>query len=234
MKNENIAFISDTHAPYHHPDALRFIKAVGDVYDIDVWKHTGDLVDHHWSSFHEVEFGTLSPEEEMKGATKFCHQLNDIVEGNLTVVIGNHDKIPLRKAKAAGLASETIRSYNDIYGVDWDWKDKDYFDIANGQHCLLTHSISSSTKNNASKYSHCSVQGHYHGEAAVQYASDTELLRWSMTVGCLIDHHSKAFDYASKIILKRPILSMGVLLGGHVPVVVPMVLKKNGRWNGIL
>lgn len=232
--SKNTLFISDTHAPYHHRDALNFIAAVADVYDIDVFKHTGDLVDHHFSSFHDVEPGTLSPEQEMKGAIKFAQQLDEICLGELTITVGNHDAIPLRKAKAAGLTAGAIRDYNDMYNVDWNWVDKDYFKIANGQKCLLTHSISTSTKGNAQKFSHCSVQGHHHSEYGIEYAADTETLRWSMTVGCLIDPHHRAFDYASKAVVKRPILGMGALLDDSVPILIPMTLKKNGRWNGKL
>ena len=77
---------------------------------------------------------------------------------------------------------------------------------------LMCHSISSSTKNNAMKSSLNSIQGHFHGEFAVQYYADTEILRWSMTVGCLIDLHSPAARYGARIVLRRPVLGCGVIL----------------------
>lgn len=226
----NIIFISDTHFPYQHRDALDFIDAVVGEFDIDTFKHVGDVVDHHFSSFHDVEPGTLSADEEFRKAKRDIRILDEICGGELTVSLGNHDEIPVRKAKAAGLARDTIKNYNELYDVNWKWTDKDYFTVANGQHCLMTHSISSSTKNNAAKFSHCSVQGHYHHEYCVQYAGDTETLRWAMTVGCLIDPNLPAFNYASRVVLHRPVLGLGVYVYNR-PILVPMVLRKSGRWN---
>jgi len=80
---------------------------------------------------------------------------------------------------------------------------------------LMVHSISSSTQNNAAKSSLNSIQGHYHGTSSIVYFADTEILRWSMTVGCLIDIHSPAARYGAKIILKRPVLGCGVILSNE-------------------
>ena len=78
---------------------------------------------------------------------------------------------------------------------------------------LMIHSISTSTKNNAAKFSHNSLQGHYHSIFEISYAADSENIRWSMTVGTLQDPHGVAARYGSGIILKRPILGIGVVLG---------------------
>ena len=51
-----------------------------------------------------------------------------------------------------------------------------------------------------------------------------------MTVGCLINPKSLAFAYG-KNFSKRPIIGMGVILDG-VPVLIPMLLDKHGRWDG--
>ena len=78
---------------------------------------------------------------------------------------------------------------------------------------LMVHSVSSSTKNNANKFSHNSVQGHYHSNFEIAYAADTNQIRWAMTVGTLMDQHGVAARYGSGIILKRPVLGIGVILG---------------------
>lgn len=226
----NKIFISDTHFPYQHRDALDFIDAVINEYSILENYHVGDVVDHHFSSFHEVEPGTLSAEEEFSQSYDCIQELNEICGGALTVTVGNHDEIPVRKAKAAGLAREAIKDYNSLYDVDWDWTDKAYIKGDSGDKILITHSISTSTKNNAQNFSHCSVQGHYHHEYCIQYAGDTEVLRWAMTVGCLIDPKHPAFNYSSRQVLKRPVLGLGCEVEGR-PILVPMRLTKSGRWN---
>lgn len=79
--------------------------------------------------------------------------------------------------------------------------------------CLLTHSISSSTKNNAQRFSHNSIQGHHHSNFDIVYCADSNQLRWSMTVGAYLDPRSPAARYAKGAVLKRGILGCGMLIG---------------------
>jgi len=79
---------------------------------------------------------------------------------------------------------------------------------------LLVHSISMSTKNNSAKFSHNSIQGHYHSNFELAYAADANQIRWSMTVGCLMDGHSVAARYGAGMILKKAINGCGVIDNG--------------------
>lgn len=78
---------------------------------------------------------------------------------------------------------------------------------------LLVHSISGNTLSNATRFSHNSVQGHHHSLFGVERFADKGLLRWSMTVGCLLDPDSPAAVYIQRAVLKRPILGAGMILG---------------------
>jgi|TARA_R110000822_G_scaffold105136_3_gene232555 hypothetical protein len=78
---------------------------------------------------------------------------------------------------------------------------------------LLIHSLSANTLSNATKFSHHSIQGHHHGTQGVERFADKGKLRWSMSVGCLLDPHSPAARYGSKNVFKRPILGCGMLIG---------------------
>ena len=78
---------------------------------------------------------------------------------------------------------------------------------------LMAHSLSSSTLNNATKFSHHSIQGHHHSIQGIERFADKGKLRWSMSVGCLLDPDSPAARYGSKAVFKRPILGCGMLLG---------------------
>jgi len=120
-----------------------------------------------------------------------------------------------------------------MYGVDWKWVDKDYFKINKDLNCLMTHAMAGNTLTNARIHSHASVQGHHHGVFGLEYFADTEVLRWSMSVGCLINTHHPAFNYAKGFVSKRPILGCGGLVEDS-PFLVPMHLTKTGRWNGRL
>ena len=171
---ENTIIISDTHFPYQHRDTFDFLEAVKYAYDIKINKHSGDVCDNHFSSFHEIEYGTLSSEDEFKESKKCVLRLAEIFE-DLTTVLGNHCKMTHRKAKSVGIPEDHLSSYNNIYGVNWTWTDKDFFKVNQYQSCLLSHAQSSSTLNNARTHSHCTIQGHHHGTFGIEYFADTEI-----------------------------------------------------------
>lgn len=80
------------------------------------------------------------------------------------------------------------------------------------QDTLMVHSLSTNTRNNAMKFSHNSIQGHHHSLLDVCRYADKRSVRWSMSVGCLLDPNSPAARYNQKSITNRPILGSGLLL----------------------
>lgn len=227
---KNTLIISDTHFPYHHRDTFDFLAAANDAYGCEQYKHTGDMVDHHNASYHEIEWGSMGAMEEHKHAKKAVQRLSDMFP-EMDVVLGNHDNLPVRKAKTIGIPESHLKSYNDVYGTNWNWQDKFYFPVNKYGNCLLVHTMGANTLSNARSHSHHSIQGHHHGKFGIEYFADTEILRWSMTVGCLVDPNSPAFNYAKGATLNRPILGCGAIIDDQ-PVLIPMQLKKNGRWDG--
>jgi predicted phosphodiesterase len=227
----NTLIISDTHFPYEHPDTFDFLEALAWSYDIKEVKHTGDMVDNHTGSFHEIEYGTLSPKEEHEQAKEKVQRLYKMFP-DMNVIIGNHGSMSYRKAKVAGIPEDHLKSYNDMYGVNWNWMDRDKFKVK-GTNCLLIHSMGANTLSNARNHSHHSIQGHHHSRFGIEYFGDTDVIRWSMTVGCLINPHSPAFNYASKATLNRPIIGCGGIIDDE-PRLFIMQLDKNGRWVGEL
>ena len=77
----------------------------------------------------------------------------------------------------------------------------------------MAHSLSGNTLSNATRFSYNSVQGHHHSLMGVERFADRGKLRWSMTVGCLLDPASPAARYMQGAVLKRPILGCGMLIG---------------------
>lgn len=230
---DNCIIISDTHAPYMHRDTLAFLEAIKDCYDIKIAKHVGDVVDNHFSSFHPIEYGTMSAKDEHLKAKRFVQQLNELFP-EMTVSLGNHCIMTARKAKQADIPLDHVKSYNDMYEIQgWGWVDKDYFKVDKYNHCLMVHSMSKTTLTNAKTHSHHSVQGHHHGTFGIEYFADTEVLRWSMTVGCLIDTNAPAFNYSKGYTNNKPIIGCGAIIEDR-PVLIPMQLRKSGRWNGVV
>ena len=77
---------------------------------------------------------------------------------------------------------------------------------------MMVHSISGNTLANARSFSHNSIQGHHHSLMGVERYADKGKLRWSMTVGCLLDPNAAAARYAQRAVLRRPVLGIGMLL----------------------
>jgi len=229
----NTIFISDLHMPYHHRDAFEFLSAINYEYDIKIAKCVGDIADNHSGSFHPTEYGTHSAKREHELTKRGIQRLNELFP-LMTVALGNHCIMTERKAKLANIPMDHIKSYNDMYEIEgWDWVFKDYFKVDKYNSCLMVHSMSANTLTNAKTHSHHTVQGHHHGVFGVEYFADTEYLRWSMTVGCLIDTHSNAFNYAKGFTNKKPIIGCGALIEDS-PLMIPMKLTKSGRWNNKL
>jgi hypothetical protein len=172
----------------------------------------------------------MSAKEEHIAAYKCVQQLYKMFP-KMDVIVGNHGSMSYRKAKSAGIPLDHLKSYNDIYDTRWNWTDKDYFKINNNEKCLLIHSMSTNTLNNAAKHSFNSIQGHHHSKFGIEYFGDCEMLRWSMTVGCLVDMHHPAFNYASGATLSRPVIGCGAIINDK-PVLIPMRLNHKGRWVG--
>lgn len=229
---DNCIVISDCHAPYHHKDTLAFLETIKYAYDIKIAKNVGDVADNHSSSYHEIEYGVLSAKDEYLRAKRFIQQLSDIFP-EMTVALGNHCRMSYRKAKTAAIPEDALKSYNDLYGVNWNWVDHDYFKVDQYGNCLMTHAMSKNTLGNARSHSHHTIQGHYHGTFGIEYFADTEFLRWSMTVGCLIDHDSPAFNYSRYSTANKPIIGCGAIIENE-PRLIKMQLKKSGRWNGLI
>lgn len=230
--------ISDMHCPYHHPDAFAFLKALYEEWELDSVKCVGDLIDNHTTSFHPTEYGALSPQDEHY-ATKDALQELESMFPEMIISLGNHDIMNKRKAKDAGIILDAFKNYNELYELKggWEWVDRHLYTMGNGKQCLLTHVVSSSLKNNAEKFSHCSIQGHLHGVLGVEYYADIEQLRWSMGVGCLVNNEMPAFKYAKGSVLRKAIIGCGVELDGTpIPIAMPMYDKgrKRGRWTGKL
>lgn len=130
--------ISDTHAPYHHKDTMKFLLAAQETLELDTAVHVGDIVDNHYTSFHDPEYGAYSPEDELKMARAFCQEL-EYHFPELLIAEGNHDLLNKRKAKTAGISEACLRSYNDNFGVGkgWDWQESHFFEIGDAQPMLL-------------------------------------------------------------------------------------------------
>ena len=235
MGNRRVLIISDTHCPWQHRDALKFLSAIKDKYDPDRVIHIGDEVDNHALSFHDTDPDSFSAGEELKRARDVIWQMEELFP-KVDVLESNHGSLAYRKAKHHGIPREYLKSYEEILFPDrktqWKWHFELEIRLPNGQPCYFHHGRSANSLLASQHRGMPIVSGHYHEKYNIQYWGTSERLNWGMSVGCLIDDKSLAFAYNNSN-LKRPIIGCGMIIDS-LPLLVPLVMKSNGRWNGKL
>ena len=215
-----VLIIPDLHAPYHHPQAIEFLK----------WVHkefgcqervvcSGDIMDFHAQSRHVSEVDAWNPKKEYQKAIAFTEELCEVFpKGDL--VCGNHDLVPQRQMKEIGLLPSMLKESHDLYGMGEDWNIHPLFHVIDpeGWNVLVEHGIGSGGKYgcaNTAKEKRCSyVQGHTHSAAAVIYSSNYNSTIFGMNVGCLVDHESLAMRYG-KYGTRKGVLGCGLVYSGQ-------------------
>ena len=230
MPNQRILVISDTHAPYSHPDALKFLRAIKKEYDPDKVIHIGDEIDSHAMSYHDSDPNLFSAGEELKRAREVIWEIEDLYP-KVDVIESNHGSLWYRKAKTHGIPREAIRTYEEILKTKhWKW----HFDLtirmSNGKYCYFHHAKSVNCLLTSKAMGMCAVQGHHHQLFSIQYWGNELGLYWGMQLSCMADKDSLAQAYG-KNNLHRPIVGDGIIINGQ-PKLLPMVLDKRGKWDG--
>ena len=222
-----VLVFSDPHAPYHHPDAIAFLKWVHSKYKCR--KRivcAGDMSDFHSMSRHIHETNACSPKEEYEKMLEFSSELcAAFPEGDL--VLGNHDMIPQRQMKELGLLGSMLKGNHELYGMSSGWNIHPLYHVIDpdGWDVLVEHGIGSGGKYgcaNTSKEKSCSyVQGHIHSAAAVIYRTTYSGTTFGMNTGCLVDSDSLAMRYG-KYGTRKGVLGCGVVYSGEHAEFVPM------------
>jgi hypothetical protein len=227
--NKRILVISDLHCPYHHPDAVAFLRAIKKKYKPTRVILTGDEADYHAISFHDHDPDLDSPSKELEAAIKALKPLYEMFP-KAEVLESNHGSLIIRKALATGLSRKFFRSPGEVLEAPkgWTW----HFDITtklpDGTHAYFHHSKGANVKKNSQAMGQSFIQGHHHESFEIAYWGNPNALLFGMTVGCLVDPHSYAMAY-NKNNLKRPVIGCGVIIDSK-PILIPMVLNTKGRW----
>lgn len=235
MANRRILVISDTHAPFQHKDAIKFLAAIKSEYEPDRVIHIGDEIDNHAMSYHDTDPDSFSAGDELRRAREVIWQIEDLYP-KVDVIESNHGSLWYRKAKTHGIPREAIKTYEEILfprrKTKWKWHFEMEIALPNGQPCYFHHGRSANSLTASQHRGMSIVQGHYHEKFNIQYWGTTERLNFGMNVGCLVDDKSLAFEYNNSN-LKRPIIGCGMIIDSQ-PKLLPLVMKSNGRWNGRL
>lgn len=228
MSRNCILVISDLHAPYQHPDAVKFLAWAKAKYRPTKVVCIGDEIDGHSISYHEHNPELPSAAEEFRQAVAALKPIYKLFP-EVTVIESNHGSLVLRKAMTAGLPSTVLKSYNEILEAPkgWKWQFDAVMKTPLGP-VYFCHGKASAPGRLAANYGMSTVQGHFHEKAQIHYISTPERLMFDAHTGCLANDKSLALGY-NKINAKRPIVSILIIDEG-VPFIIPMILNKNHRW----
>jgi len=212
-------------------DSFEFLKEIKKQFKPTRVINIGDEADFNGLNFHGMDPDMQSANDELIEIRHWCGKLESIFP-NMDLVESNHGLLPKRRAKAGGLPSAILRSYNEILDVGAGWKWHTHLDVKlpSGDYCRFIHNYESNALTASKNLAINIVQGHHHSKFEILYWSNGSRHFWGATIGCLIDDTSRAFGY-NKTQSKRPILGCMVIKNG-IPILIPMRLNKSGRWVG--
>lgn len=214
----NVLVIGDLHEPFCLDGYLDFCREKQEQFNCGTVVFIGDIIDNHYSSYHENESDTYGPNEEFDRAKQKVLNWYEVFP-KATVCIGNHDRIVARKAKTAGISERWLKSYADVLETP-NWKF--VMEVVINDVCY-NHGEGGEASSRMSKELLSQVQGHLHAKFYIQYGVGAKHKVFGMQVGCGIDRHSFAFSYGKNG--PKPVIGCGVVLEkGTLPILLPMDL----------
>ena len=112
----NVLVIGDLHEPFSLNKYLEFCISKYDEYDCTEVVFIGDVIDNHYSSYHETSADGMGGADELAYAIKRISRWYRAFPV-ATVIIGNHDRMVMRKAQTSAIPSKWIKSYKEVFEV---------------------------------------------------------------------------------------------------------------------
>ena len=214
----NVLIIGDLHEPFCLDGYLQFCLNTYHYYKCTDVVFIGDIIDNHYSSYHETDADGLGGGDELELAvSKIANWYKAFPEAK--VIIGNHDRMIMRKAQTSSIPSKWIKSYQDVLEVPrWEFLERYVLDDVQYIH---GEAGTARTKCRADMMN--TVQGHLHTQCYTENYVGAKYRIFGMQVGCGIDHESYGMAYAKAG--KKPAIACGVILNnGITPINVMMEL----------
>lgn len=218
-----ILVIGDLHAPFTKEGYLEYCAEVRNKYGCNKVIFIGDIIDNHYSSFHTTDPDGFGAGEELERAVYYIQDwYKEFPEAD--VILGNHDRIIMRKAFDAGLSKRWIKEFGEVletpgwtFDLEFEYDNVLYIhgEGGGGEKGVFTKALNKRKS---------VVQGHWHTQSHINWNVSEYDRIYGMQIGCGIDDKAYALAYA-KYNIKRSILSCGVVLeNGQLPIIEPMRL----------
>jgi metallophosphoesterase superfamily enzyme len=211
-EESRVLVIGDLHEPFCLDGYLKFCKEQYQVNNCSEVVFIGDIIDNHYSSYHEVGDGAKGGKYELEDAIKKLQKWYKAFP-DAHVTLGNHDRIIIRKAQSSNIPSKWIKNFNEVLEVPkWKFVTEVFIDGVR-----YVHGDKSGKPSMASKRDMVStVSGHYHTDMYVVWHNGINNSVFGMAVGCGIDSKSYAMGYMQGG--KQEALGVGIVKGGKIPI----------------
>ena len=206
---KNVLVIGDLHLPFTLDRYLEHCIKVYKKYNCDTVVFIGDILDLHFTSYHETSTEGYGATQEHDLSVEMLRKWYKAFP-KAYVTIGNHDALIYRKAMSAGISKRWIQNYSQVLGTPgWEWVTDVVIDDV-----LYTHGTTNAyTKAKQNLMS--TVQGHLHSQAGIQFYVGAKSRIFGFQVGCGVDMKSYAMEYGRNF--PKPVISCGVVIEGLHP-----------------
>jgi len=219
IKVENrVLVIGDLHEPFCLDGYLSFCKEQYKIHNCNKVVFIGDIIDNHYSSYHETDAEGMGGKYELEQAIKKLSRWYKAFP-DADVTLGNHDRIIIRKAQSSNIPSKWIKEFGEVLETpNWRFVTEVYIDGVR-----YVHGDKSGKPRMAAKRDMVStVSGHYHTDMYVERMFGKTRAIFAMAVGCGIDSKSYAMGYMQGG--KKEAVGIGIVKGGEVAFNVRMEL----------
>jgi len=212
-----ILVIGDLHEPFCLEKYLDHCKSIYAKHNCNRVVFIGDIIDNHYSSYHDTDPNGMGGGKELELAIKKLQRWYKAFP-DADVTIGNHDRLIRRKAFSGGVPKEWIKEYSEVLNVPkWNFTDRVVYDGVQ-----YIHGESGRASKKAKDDMMSTVQGHRHTEMFTEFVVGANFKVFGCAVGCGIDHESYAMAYGKNF--KKPAIGCAVIFNGEYAINEPMNL----------
>lgn len=206
-----VLVIGDLHEPFCLDGYLEFCQEQYKKYNCNKVVFIGDVIDNHYSSYHETDADGLSGGQELDLAIERLakwYKAFPVAD----VTIGNHDRLIMRKAQTSAVPRKWIKSYKEVLEVpQWNFTERVVID-----NVQYIHGEAGTAKAKCRADMMSTVQGHLHTQCYTEWFVGANFRIFGTQVGCGIDHESYAMAYAKSG--KKPAIGCAVIINGETSI----------------
>tara|TARA_R110000751_G_scaffold32542_8_gene81754 strand:+ start:1715 stop:2434 length:720 start_codon:yes stop_codon:yes gene_type:complete len=214
----NVLVIGDIHEPFTLDGYLEFCLEQYHKHECNEVVFIGDIIDNLYASYHETPTCAMGGDNELELAIKKLAKWYEAFD-KATVIIGNHDRLIMRKAQTSNIPSKWIKSYKEVLEVpNWNFTERYVKDKVQ-----YIHGEGGTARTKCRADMMHTVQGHLHTQCYIEHYVGQNFRVWGMQVGTGINHESYAMAYAKAG--KKPAVACAVVKdNGSLPINILMPL----------